>query len=307
MSQYSDSKFTKDDNSSWYKIFKMINPGSKVLDVGCSSGNFGEVLIREKGCVVHGIEIDSQDRAEANKKLNKVFGYNVETDDLSGLDRDYDFIYFGDVIEHLHWPSPTLKKIGGYLKQDGGLLFSVPNMTHLLVRLKLLEGKFEHGETGLLDKTHLHYYDYDFLQSTLNTASYELALFDPVLKDIPKEIIEEELAKVGLKATKKFLDFTRSTQASIYQFVGQARKVETDKLPKILPLQFSSPADIFQDYLDRTTKHYQQTIVNYKKNQRSLKRENDALRSQLKAITESTTWKAVDKARKLKRIGRRES
>ena len=299
MSNYSGSSFSKDDeNTPWHKIFELIEAGSKVLDVGCSSGNFGEVLIKEKKCIVHGIEIDEGDFKKAKHKLTKVFDYNVETDELDGLDRDYDYIFFGDVIEHLVRPVDTLARIRGYLKDDGKLLFSVPNMTNILVRLMLLQGKFEYGQTGLLDQTHLHFYDYNFLQSVLNQAGFEIEVLDPIKKDLPDKVIADELAEVGLKSTKKFEDYTRRTQASIYQFVGQAKKASPAR-PR--PLEISSPIDIFQRYMNDTETHYSAEIEQLKTNLQNLERQNRVLQARLNRITNSIPWKAVVKIKHAKK------
>jgi 2-polyprenyl-3-methyl-5-hydroxy-6-metoxy-1,4-benzoquinol methylase len=293
VSNYSGSSFKRDDeNTPWYKIFNLIKPETKVLDVGCSSGNFGEVLIKEKECVVHGIEIDIGDLKKAKQKLTKVFDYNVETDALAGLDKDYDYIFFGDVIEHLVWPVDTLAKIRGYLKDEGRLLFSVPNMTNILVRLMLLQGRFEYGRTGLLDQTHLHYYDHKFLQSVLNQAGFEIEILDPVKKDLPSKVIAAELAKVGLKSTKKFEDYTQRTQASIYQFVGQAKKAAPAK-PHTL--EISSPIDLFQRYMNDTETHYNAQIKQLKADLHNLEAQNRVLKAKLDRITNSIPWKAATK------------
>jgi len=314
MSNYSDSAFTKDENSSWFKVFKLIKPGSKVLDVGCSSGTFGKVLIDEKKCVVHGIEIDESDRREAGEKLQKVFPYNIETDKLDGLDNNYDYIYFGDVIEHLVNPGPSLKRIAPYLKKDGRLLFSVPNMTHGLVRLMMLQGRFEYGETGLLDKTHLHFYDYDLLQSALNQGGFEVDVIDPVKKDIPVQVIKQELAKVGLKSTDAFVEYLRESHASYYQFVGSAKKVKEGAVSAPKPLEVSSPVDLFQTYLDNTVKYYEDTIAAQKAQNKDMaekykqyeKLEQDLIASkkELDDIKSSKSWKMVENLRRVKHMGR---
>src|ERR1017187_9722459 len=102
MSNYSDSQFVEHPNTPWYKVLKMIPTRSRVLDVGCSSGNFGKILIKEKQCVVDGIELDPGDAEAARGVLNNVHVLNIETDDISMLEeKAYDIIYFGDVIEHL--------------------------------------------------------------------------------------------------------------------------------------------------------------------------------------------------------------
>ena len=81
MSQYSDNKFTESDNHSWGIIYKLIDSGSQVLDVGCSSGTLGSALIEKKGCTVDGVEPFADDANSASKKLRKV--YNIFAEDIS--------------------------------------------------------------------------------------------------------------------------------------------------------------------------------------------------------------------------------
>jgi 2-polyprenyl-3-methyl-5-hydroxy-6-metoxy-1,4-benzoquinol methylase len=260
MSNYADSHFDKDPNSSWFKAFNYITSKSKVLDIGCSSGNFGEVIIKDKQCVVDGIELDSGDFKEAKTKLRNVYQLNVEVDDLSFITEKYDFIYFGDVIEHLVTPIPTLKRVKSLLNSTGAVVFSIPNMSHLSVRLMLLRGDFLRGETGLLDKTHLHFYTHAEVQRVFSGAGYYISDLDPVLKDTPKEILEQELNTVGLTLTKEFIDFAATTEASVYQFVGMA-KPATQKT-KSQQLDISSPVDKFQAYLNQTKEHYIAVVAN---------------------------------------------
>lgn len=234
----------------------MIKEGSTILDIGCSSGNFGEIIIKEKKCTVDGIEIDDDDFNEAKKKLRNVYKLDIETDDLSVIKSKYDYVYFGDVIEHLKDPITSLKRVKKLLENDGQIIFSIPNMAHLSVRLMLLQGKLEYGETGLLDKTHLHLYTHDEIQRVFKVAGYQITKLDPVMKDFPVEVIENELSKVGLKSTSKFIEFTRTTDATVYQYVGMAKQGTT----KSKKLNISSPIDIFQTHLDQTKAHYEAKI-----------------------------------------------
>lgn len=275
MSNYSDSKFTKDENSSWFKVYNLIKNNSKVLDVGCSSGNFGAVLINEKNCIVDGIEIDDDDLKDASKKLRKVYKLNIETDFLKVIGEKYDYVYFGDVIEHLVNPSNTLNRVKELLLPHGKIVFSIPNMAHISVRLMLLSGKFEYGETGLLDKTHLHFYTFNEFQRVVNNGGYNIENIDYVKKDMPEEIVGDFLASLGLKSTKEFISFLRSTDASAYQFVGTLSPTKSPVIQK--KLDFSSPVDTFQEYLNNTIKSYASQVKELKKNNKDLIRVNREL------------------------------
>lgn len=259
MSNYSDSMYADNPNSSWYKILHLVEPGSKVLDIGCSSGNFGEALIKDRKCIVDGIELDAKDAKEARKKLRHVFELNIETSPLDEITDTYDYIYFGDVIEHLVDPAKALQRLEVLFanKKKAKVLFSLPNMSHASVRLMLLNGDFEYGKTGLLDNTHLHFYTLHELNRVFNRAGMEITHFDPVTKDFPATLLDKELEKVGLKNSQKFTNFINSTNASVYQLVGYA---QYSAKPKKVPMEISSPRDGFAVLLQETNKYYEKRI-----------------------------------------------
>lgn len=298
MSNYSESKFSEDPNSSWYKAFNYIKPGSRVLDIGCSSGTFGRVLIQEKNCVVDGVELDKGDFDEAKKHLRKVYRLNIESDSLELLTDTYDFIYFGDVIEHLVTPGRTLKRIKTLLKPTGKIVFSVPNMAHLSVRLMLLAGDFTRGETGLLDKTHLHFYTFTELQRVFREGGYEIVNMDPVLKDLPRELVNQQLADIGLKNNKATMEFFNSTDASIYQYVGICQPATTT--PKTYKLDTVSPVDLFQTYLDNTIKHYKAVVAHKEQENEALINHISSLEKKITEYQKTLSFRVKSKVNRLR-------
>jgi hypothetical protein len=254
--------------------------------------------------------LDESDAKAAKKHLRNVWNLNIETDDLSAITEKYDYIYFGDVIEHLYTPIPSLRRIRPFFKPGGQLVFSLPNMAHLSVRLMLLQGDFQYGETGLLDKTHLHFYTTAELERVLKEAGYSLIHFDPVLKDFPEELVRQELKKVGLEVTDEFMDYTRTNEASIYQMVGAAKlaPVSAKTVPAKLP--GSSPVDIFQGYLANVEKTYKKQLSDQKKHITKLEayaKEQVQKYQEAAAAAEAARHKKniVDRAaNKIKHIGR---
>lgn len=247
MSNYSSSEFDENNtNSSWYKASRLIPIKSKVLDVGCSSGSFGAYLIDKRECKVDGIELFEEDFKLSSKKLKKVWNLNVESDSLEGVDSDYDVIYMGDVIEHLVDPANALSKLKKLLNKNGFLVFSVPNMANIMVRLHLLNGDFDYTETGILDKTHLHFYTLKELERVINEGGMEIKKIDFVEKDLPNKLMDNILSKYGLKASKEFYKLAHQPEAAAFQFVGIA-KPNTGKPIKVKRGEFS-PIDFFEDY-----------------------------------------------------------
>ncbi len=194
------------------------------MDVGCSSGNFGLALNKLKKCDVDGIDYNPADVKLASKRLRNVWVADIENDELNKIvgNRKYDAIIMADVIEHLANPVPALKKIKKLLKPKGFLAFSVPNMSHISVRLNLLKGDFPRTETGLLDKTHLHFYDVHELERVLKEAGYALERYDSTVVNLPRKMIRDRLDALGLGAEERFFDYVNDSFGHIYQFVGKA-------------------------------------------------------------------------------------
>jgi len=114
------------------KIFKHKNKGV-IFDVGMGNGLFLSKF-KEKGWEVWGNDISSPALDFAFKK----FGIKgILADFLSvNLPQNYfDVITLNNVLEHLHYPFKTLKKINYCLKRDGLLVLVVPNIESLGAKL----------------------------------------------------------------------------------------------------------------------------------------------------------------------------
>jgi 2-polyprenyl-3-methyl-5-hydroxy-6-metoxy-1,4-benzoquinol methylase len=130
-----------------------------VLDVGCWNGTLGRTLIRECGAVVDGIERDAEQAAVARAQ-----GYRIV--DVADLDkgipgpggRTYDFILFGDVLEHLIDPDAVLANVSKRLTPGGRVLVSLPNIAFVGNRLSHLLGHWDYRDYGILDRTHLRFF-----------------------------------------------------------------------------------------------------------------------------------------------------
>lgn len=275
MSNYSESYYEEHEpNTSWYKALRLIPDGSKVLDIGCSSGNFGTELISQKKCTVDGIELDSGDVAKAKKHLRRVYQLNVETDDLGVVQDKYDIIYFGDVIEHLFHPIEALQRVKKLLTPSGKIVFSIPNMGHILIRLMLLRGDFSYTETGILDKTHVHFFNLKEVERVFEEAGFVVSKLDYTEKDFPDGFITDWCKEVGIEVTDRYLQITNGVEAAAFQFVGVASQApaKKHKLDKV------GPPDYFSSY-------HNSVVDPLKKQVKDLQKQNDYLSKKLEIYT----------------------
>lgn len=239
MSNYAGKFIADDPNNPWSKAFAMIKAKTKVLDVGCSIGNFGAALIEHKDCTVDGIEPDMNDATKASKLLRKVVIKSVEDALKNELKSEkYDYIVFLDVIEHLVDPVSTLRSLKDHLSPGGAIVFSIPNMAHISVRLMLLKGEFEYGNTGLLDNTHLHFYTGKEIERIFAIAGYGISEWNFTEAKYSERIIKKELNEVGITDyPSKLAKVLQSDTASIFQYVGCA--LPKDNVKKIKRVQYS--------------------------------------------------------------------
>src|SRR5699024_6652166 len=66
----------------------------------------------------------------------------------------YDAVVFADVLEHLTNPEEVLKQVVPFLKEDGQILITFPNLAHNSVLIDLFNNQLNWNQYGLLDVTH---------------------------------------------------------------------------------------------------------------------------------------------------------
>ena len=142
------------------EIVSLVPDGAKkILDVGCAAGDVGLAIKKKLECEVVGIEIDSKKAEIASSKMDKVIIGDVEKTDPSLKAGYFDCIIFADVLEHLKTPAEVLKKYIGYLKDDGLIVISIPNIRHIKVLFDLIAlGEWEYRPSGIMDEGHLRFF-----------------------------------------------------------------------------------------------------------------------------------------------------
>ena len=86
----------------------------------------------------------------------------------------FDYIIFGDVLEHLHNPSDVINRCRHILKDHGKIISSIPNLMHYSVLYQLINGNFTYTDTGLLDKTHIHFFTYNEIVRLYDENGYKI-------------------------------------------------------------------------------------------------------------------------------------
>lgn len=134
-----------------------IPAGARVLDVGCGAGGVTRAMTNGRTDQVVCVEPD-QARAAAARDRGLEVHCGVFNAAFVSSHGPFDAIVFGDVLEHMADPAEALALALDRLTPSGAVLISVPNVAHWTIRLKLLFGRFDYAETGLMDATHLRWF-----------------------------------------------------------------------------------------------------------------------------------------------------
>ena len=157
-----------------YRLAQLTGDRPAVLDVGCAVGYLGEFLRRTTpGRWLAGIEIDPGAAEKARQHYDQVIVGSIDDPAVwSQLQRRVDVMIFGDVLEHTADPVMVLRTARPKLSDDGLIVVSIPNIGHFKVRLRLLLGKFEYEDWGIMDRTHLRFFTLKTAQQMLNQAGF---------------------------------------------------------------------------------------------------------------------------------------
>ena len=159
------------ENNSHSAVLRMIGFNKRVLEAGCASGHVSEVL-QSRGCRVVGIEIDAEVARAAEPWVERVVIGNFDDGALWGelAGEEFDAVLFGDVLEHLKNPLDALREAVQHLVPTGMVVISVPNITHADVKIAMIKGQFPYADSGLLDRTHIHFFTKESLARLLQEA-----------------------------------------------------------------------------------------------------------------------------------------
>ena len=243
-------------------LTKDINEGSTVLDIGCSYGRIGQELF-QKNCIVYGIDKDEAAARMAieNNGYKDVFLFDLDensSDEYRRMENtigEVDTIVFSDVLEHLVDPTSVLVRYVQYLKDNGNILVSVPNIAHMDIVLHLLNGEFNYTDMGILDNTHLKFFtkrsfaqwinkvnefyqdiniDCEYIGATIynNVLLKDVILNYEELATILQKSSEYNAFQIMFKLTKKSLDqptsnltrLLKSEHIDVVDILGKALK-----------------------------------------------------------------------------------
>jgi glycosyltransferase involved in cell wall biosynthesis/2-polyprenyl-3-methyl-5-hydroxy-6-metoxy-1,4-benzoquinol methylase len=150
-----------------------VEPGSRVLDLGCAGGLVADLLTRRKTC-----------RVTAVDRFAPLPDVRLESFVLHDLDQGppaldftrYDCVLLLDVLEHLRSPEDFVERLREAMAMAPRvkLLVSTANVGFFINRLALLLGQFNYGKRGVLDLTHTRLFTFKSFRRLFEQAGFRV-------------------------------------------------------------------------------------------------------------------------------------
>jgi len=122
-------------SESFREIVSLVQPGARVLDIGCGEGALLEMLTEQKGVDGRGLEISPLGvQACLSRGLAVVQG-DADRDLADFPSQAFDYAILSSTLQQVREPKTVLAEL---LRIAGRAIVSLPNFGHWRVRLSLL-------------------------------------------------------------------------------------------------------------------------------------------------------------------------
>jgi SAM-dependent methyltransferase len=154
-------------------LSRVPKTAKRVLDLGCGSGALGRRLKEQSPCEVIGVTHSEAEAALASQYLDAVLLLNLRDFDQEETG-EFDCIICSHVLEHLCEPTRLLARLRHHLSPEGALLVALPNVLHWRQRLAFVSGHFRYTDGGLMDRSHVRFFDWTTASALLVGAGYQV-------------------------------------------------------------------------------------------------------------------------------------
>lgn len=133
-------------------ICNLVQPGARILDLGCGDGDLMSLLVRERGASVQGIELDGEAVHRCVEKGLTVFQGDIETGLVDYPDRAFDDVILNQSMQEVRKVDVV---IGESLRVARRVIVGFPNFAHLISRSTL----FFRGKTPVTPSLPYYWYE----------------------------------------------------------------------------------------------------------------------------------------------------
>lgn len=159
-------------------IADWIEPGSRVLDLGCGKGDLLAWLAANKQVVGTGIELDKEKAAHCIGRGLSVLQGDLSEEVADYPDKSFDYVILSQTLQQIYEPATLLYSLSRIGRR---VIVSFPNFSHYSIRLQLMFS----GHAPKNDQLPYSWYD------TPNIRVITLSDFKKFARDVGYTIVKE--------------------------------------------------------------------------------------------------------------------
>jgi len=126
------------ESADLHTLASLVPAGSRVLDLGCGTGELLAYLMRERGCTGYGVEIDDANVQACVARGVNVIQLNLEEGLALFADSSFDVVLQIDTLQHLRNTEVMLRETA---RVGRIAIVAFPNFAHWPNRLAVLRGR----------------------------------------------------------------------------------------------------------------------------------------------------------------------
>jgi 2-polyprenyl-3-methyl-5-hydroxy-6-metoxy-1,4-benzoquinol methylase len=194
-------------------------PRSRILDLGCSSGQLTERL-HAAGHEVTGVDV--VEVPGVRRRMTRFVAADLDAGIPAEAGTGYDVVLAADVLEHLREPERLLRDARQALRVGGSLIVCVPNIGHWYPRFRTMLGQFDYDQRGPLDRGHLRFFTRRSIKRLLRREGFTLRRVEPV--GLPFDVVGVEAARGRWLRRLDSLALSAWPTLFGYQFILEAER-----------------------------------------------------------------------------------
>ncbi len=133
-------------------IYNIVDPGARILDLGCGSGELLQLLAENKDCKVQGIELDEQAIYQCVEKGLSVFHGDIDSGLSEYPDKSFDYVILNQSMQQVKRVDYVITES---LRVADKAIIGFPNFTYWSSRFML----FFRGKAPITESLPYHWYD----------------------------------------------------------------------------------------------------------------------------------------------------
>lgn len=194
-------------------LINLIKPNSKdlkILEIGAA---YGETLyyLKQNGIASEAVGVDIFEDTKNTQNYRAIdrfiFG-DIEKIELSEYIQHFDLILLPDVLEHLFEPKSVLENLKKYLKEDGQIILSMPNIRHYSAIYKIVfKGDFKYEESGIFDYTHVRFYCRKNIQELVEASGYKVIKQESSIKNFKGKSVAKLINLITFGIFEEFFSY----------------------------------------------------------------------------------------------------